>query len=142
MSWYYNGESIEEIDSKYCGFIYVIENLVNNKQYFGKKNLKFRKTKQVKGKKKRILVESDWKTYWSSSEILKEDVKNLGEENFKREILRFCVTKSEMSYYEMRYQMIYDVLLYPDKFYNEWVCAKIRRSHMLTKALLSERSMS
>lgn len=142
MSWLYEGESIDEIDSKFVGFVYIIENKTNNKQYIGKKTLKFKKIKTVKGKKKRIYVDSDWKSYFGSSESLKEDVKSLGEENFKRTIVRFCRTKGELSYHEARLQFQYDVLLYPDKFYNEWIFVKTRRSHLLTKTLLSERNES
>ena len=141
MSWTYEGESIDDIDSSYCGFVYLIVNKTNNKQYIGKKTLKFRKTKQVKGKKKRVYVDSDWRDYFGSSDLLKEDVKLLGEENFERNILRFCKTKSEMSYWEAKLQFQFDVLLYPDKFYNEWVCVKTRRSHLLTKTLLLERNV-
>ena len=140
MVWMYDGEIVEEIDSKYCGFVYIITNICSNKQYIGKKVLKFRRTKQVKGKKKKVYVESDWRTYFGSSELLKEDVKKLGEENFKREILRFCRTKGELSYYEAKMQMDNDVLLHPDKFYNEWIMLKTRRSHLLTKTLLSEKN--
>ena len=139
MTWYYNGESVGEIDSQFCGFVYKITNKTNNKQYIGKKALKFKKTKIIKGKKRRVAIDSNWKGYFGSSEALNEDVKVLGEENFHREILRFCKTKSEMSYYELKWQVILDVLLAPDKYYNEWVFVKIRRSHLLTKnALLSE----
>lgn len=138
MSWFYGGESVENIDDQYCGFVYKITNKANGKQYIGKKLLKFKKTKVVKGKKKRFYVDSDWRDYFGSSESLKEDVKSLGSDNFHREIIRFCRTKGELSYYEAKWQMDLDVLLYPDKFYNEWIMLKTRRSHLLTKKLLSE----
>lgn len=142
MSWVYDDLLVEEIDSKFVGFVYIITNKTNNKQYIGKKILKFRKTKQVKGKKKRIYVDSDWKTYFGSSESLKEDVKLLGEENFDRKIVRLCKTKGELSYWEAKLQFQYDVLLHPEKYYNEWVMVKTRRSHLLTKTLLSEQNES
>jgi hypothetical protein len=138
MSWLYDGLPIEEIDDTYCGFVYLITNIQTHKQYIGKKLLQFKKTKIVKGKKKRYKVESDWKTYWSSSDYLKEDVKLYGEHNFKREIIRLCKEKGELSYWEAKYQFEYDVLLYPDKFYNEWISIKTRRSHLLTKRYLTE----
>lgn len=142
MSWFYNESLIEEIDPKFVGFVYVIRNKTNNKQYIGKKILKFKKTKIVKGKKKKFFVDSDWRDYFGSSEVLKEEVNVLGEDNFERKILRFCRTKGELSYYEARFQFQYDVLLYPDKFYNEWISVRTRRSHLLTKTLLSERNES
>ena len=53
MIWVYDGNIVEEIDPKYCGFVYLITNNLNEKQYIGKKLLQFKKTKQVNGKKKR-----------------------------------------------------------------------------------------
>ena len=138
MTWVYNDSPIEELDDTYCGFVYLIINKLNNKQYIGKKLLKFKKTKVVKGKKKKYYAESDWKTYWSSSDILKKEVLEFGEENFERRILRFCHNKGELSYWEAKYQFQLDVLLHPDKFYNEWISIKTRRSHLLTKKYLTE----
>ena len=140
MSWFYEGNLVEEIDPKYCGFVYLITNHLNGRKYIGKKLLQFKKTKQVKGKKKRFFVESDWKSYYGSNQELNGDVKVHGEDNFKREILKLCIKKGELSYYEAKYQFEYDVLYYPEKFYNAWIMVKIRRSHILTKALLSERT--
>lgn len=142
MSWLYSGELVEEIDPKYVGFVYVITNKTNDKQYIGKKVLKFRKTKTVKGKKKGFYVESDWKTYYGSNEVLKTEVENLGASNFERKILKLCRTKGELSYYEAKYQFDLDVLLHPDKYYNEWIMVKTRRSHVLSKTLLSEKNES
>jgi Putative endonuclease segE, GIY-YIG domain len=138
MAWLYDGKEIEEVDPKYVGFVYNITNLCNNRQYIGKKLLQFKRTKQVKGKKKGYYIESDWKTYFGSNNELNEDVKSLGENNFKREIMRFCISKGELSYWEAKFQFQYDVLLHPEKYYNGWIMVKTRRSHVLTKALLSE----
>ena len=60
MSWIYNGQLVEDTGD-YVGFVYMIENLVNGKAYIGKKLFHFTKTRQVKGKKKKYKVESDWK---------------------------------------------------------------------------------
>ena len=69
--WTYNGNIIDsEILDNYLGFVYLITNLKNNKKYVGKKLLKFKRTKQVKGKKKKTTIESDWKEYYSSSDEL------------------------------------------------------------------------
>lgn len=135
MSWIYNDLPFDEDEIKNnFGFVYLITNISNGKKYIGKKQFYFKKTKSVKGKKKRILVDSDWRDYWSSSDILKEEVTNTGQENFHRTILRLCKTKSECSYWELKYQIEYDVLLKPDEFYNEWVSCRIRRSHLIKKS--------
>jgi hypothetical protein len=128
MSWIYDGEIVEDIGN-YIGFVYIITNLSNQKKYIGKKNFYFSKTKQVKGKKKRYKVESDWKKYYGSSDQLNEDVQLFGEENFKREIIRFCSSKGEMTYFEAKYQFEYGVLE-NDKWYNTWIMCKIRKNHL------------
>jgi hypothetical protein len=121
------------------GFVYKITNTITNKSYIGKKLANFSKTsikiitlKNGTKKKKKIKsqVESDWKTYWSSSESLKLDVILLGEENFKREIIMFCYSKSELSYQEIKLQLQYDVLLFPDQWYNGIINCKIHRNHL------------
>ena len=128
MSWIYQGEIVEDFGN-YIGFVYMITCLRTNKRYIGKKNFYFAKSKQVKGKKKRFKVESDWKDYYGSNDELNQHVKILGEENFQREILRFCSSKGEMSYFEAKYQFQYDVLE-NDQFYNSWISCKIHKKHL------------
>lgn len=128
MSWIYKGEIVEDIGN-YVGFVYMITNLRTNKRYIGKKNFYFSKTKQVKGKKKRHKVESDWKEYFGSNEELNHHVNIFGQDQFKREILRFCESKGEMSYFEAKYQFQYDVLE-SDQFYNSWISCKIHKKHL------------
>ena len=140
MSWTYNKEVVTELPD--CeGFVYLITNLVDGRQYVGKKLAKFAKTsiktvtlKSGEKKKKRVKtkVDSDWRTYWSSSIELQNDVKALGEVNFTREIIHFCQTKGECSYLEMKEQIINEVLLQPDKWYNAFVGGKIHRNHVKT----------
>lgn len=115
------------------GFVYEIIDLSNNKRYIGKKQFLFKKTKTVKGKRKRSLVESDWKDYFGSSEVLKNEISVKGEDNFERIILRICYSKSECSYWEAKYQFQYDVLLKPEEFYNEWISCKVSRRHLVKK---------
>lgn len=130
MTWYYNDQPINEIDPKYEAFVYLITNLVTGKQYIGLKLTKFSKTKQVKGKKKKIKVESDWREYWSSSEELKEDVQKLGKENFRREIIHFCVNKGTANYLEAREQFDKRVLENTDKFYNGIINCRVHKTHI------------
>lgn len=128
MSWIYKGEIVEDIGN-YVGFVYMITNLRTNMRYIGKKNFYFSKTKQVKGKKKKHKVESDWKTYFGSNEELNHHVNIFGKDQFKREILRFCESKGEMSYFEAKYQFQYDVLE-SDQFYNSWISCKVHKKHL------------
>ena len=128
--WIYKNKQFEdsEID-KYIGFVYLITNKTNNRKYVGKKLFWFTKTRTIKGKKKREKSFSDWKMYWSSSEELKGDVKNLGEENFTREILHLCMNKGTMSYLELREQIDRRVLE-TNEYYNAFVGGKIHKSHV------------
>lgn len=139
MTWTYKGEPVEEIDEKYTGFVYIITNTVTGKAYIGKKLSKFSKTnvKTVtlkngtkKKKKIRSKIDSDWKTYWSSSKEVQDDVKTLGEDKFTREILMFCLSKGTASYFEAKLQMQNEVLEHPDKWYNGIVNCRVHRSHI------------
>jgi len=127
--WYYKDQPIEDIPSDIYGYVYLITNLTNNRKYIGKKLFWFRKTKTIKGKKKKIKVESDWKDYWSSSEDVKIDVEKLGIENFKREILYLCKNKGMCNYLEAREQMDRRVLE-SDEYYNGTIQCRIHKSHI------------
>jgi len=127
--WYYEGKEVTEIPEGFIGFVYLIENLNNNKKYIGKKNFYFSKTKQVKGKKKRIKVESDWKDYFGSNDLLQEDAKNANYENIRRDIVRLCKSKGEMSYIECKLQFQNNVLE-SDEWYNSWVQCKVHKKHL------------
>lgn len=127
---YQNKEFTEEEIGGHIGYVYMITNLKTNKRYIGKKLFWFSKTRTIKGKKKKEKVLSDWTTYWSSSEDLKKDVLELGEENFTREILFLCSNKGTMSYLEAREQFAYKVLENPNEWYNGIINCKIHRSHV------------
>ena len=129
--WTYQGREVteDEIES-HTGFVYLITNLTNNKKYVGKKLFKSTRTKTIKGKRKKVKSDSDWRDYYGSNAILKEDVKRLGPENFKREILKLCKSKGTANYFEMKYQIQFEVLERPDEYYNEWIIVKVHRSHI------------
>ena len=75
MCWFYNDNVFdsEHIGSSIC-FVYCITNLNDGKMYIGRKNFYSFKIKTINKKKKKIKVESDWKTYTSSSISLNEDI--------------------------------------------------------------------
>ncbi len=128
--WLYYGEPINE-DSlgDFIGFVYIITNLDSRRQYIGKKLLKFKRTKTVKGKKKKILIDSDWKTYWGSNKVLIEEVQSLGQDKYKREIVRLCKSKGELNYFEAKYQFTLGALE-SDAYYNDLIMVRVHRSHL------------
>lgn len=129
MDWIFNGNTDIEIPDKAVGFIYKITRLDTGRHYIGKKLLQFRRTKQVKGVKKRVTVESDWKTYYGSNQVLKDEVVELGEAGFKREIIKFCFSKSECNYEETRYIMEAKAM-FSDDYYNEWISMRVTKKHI------------
>lgn len=122
--WLYKGQPVtclEDIENHelIVGFVYKITG-PDGRIYIGKKILHTsRKTKISKKEKlqtatrkkfKKVIKESNWKDYWGSSEALKKDLEQIGEQFFKREILEFACTKQYLSYAELRHQVLYDVL--------------------------------
>ena len=130
--WYYNNEVYEAYDEQYVGFVYLITDLSNNKKYVGKKLFwSTRKLPPLKGQKRRRTkkVESDWQNYYGSSEEVKLLVEESGRDRFKREIIRLCKTKGEMSYFEAKEQFDREVL-FSDEYYNEFIGCKIHSKHV------------
>ena len=127
--WLYNNNELEVIPDDAYGYVYLITNTITNRRYIGKTLFWFRKTKVVKGKQKRLKVESDWREYWSSSDELRADVLTLGAENFVREILHICPNKGLCNYLEAREQMDRRVLESED-YYNGQIQCRIHRTHI------------
>ena len=135
--WTYQGKIVDKIPEEYIGFVYLITNLTNNKKYIGKKLSQFKVTKKpLKGKKnkRRSTKESDWRTYWGSSDKLNEDVEQLGPENFTREILFYCTSRGELSYLEAKEQFDRRVLE-TDDYYNGIINVRIGGSKILKEHL-------
>lgn len=128
--WIYNEKEFTESDiGENYGFVYQITNLSNNKKYIGKKFFYSLKTKQVKGKKKKMKVFSDWQTYYGSNEELKKDVEKEGVDSFKREIIHLCKTKGVCGYLEAKEQFERNVLE-SDEFYNTWIMVRVHKKHL------------
>tara|TARA_R110000822_G_scaffold104249_1_gene231021 strand:+ start:517 stop:933 length:417 start_codon:yes stop_codon:yes gene_type:complete len=131
--WTYNGEEFtSDMIEDYVGFVYIITNLETNMKYVGKKLfMSTRRLAPLKGKtrKRKVVKESDWMSYYGSSEEVKTLVEELGVNSFKREILHLCNKKGEMSYLEARQQFDREVLL-DDTYYNGIINCKIHRNHV------------
>ena len=132
--WYYDNEQFDTTPEDYQGFVYLITELDTDKKYIGKKNFWKPKTLPItKTRKRRVRTrtESDWRSYFSSSSEVQQLVESKGEKNYKREILKLCKTKGEMSYFEAKLQFEHDVLLRND-YYNEFIGCKIHSKHLKT----------
>jgi hypothetical protein len=126
LKWLYEDEEITSIEQfpKNChGFVYKITNLQNGKIYIGRKilvntlNKKLTKKELLeqtgpgrKPTKKKVVKESNWLSYWGSNKPLLEDIQELGKEKFKREIIKLTFSKKQLTYYELHYQCIFEVL--------------------------------
>ena len=141
MSWLYENSLVESLPEDCVGFVYLITNNISGRKYIGKKLAKFSKTayKVVKlkngtKKKKKIRskIDSDWQDYYGSSPELTKDVVALGVDNFSREILYYCRSKSECSYIEAREQFARRVLESND-YYNGHIQVRVHGSHIINK---------
>lgn len=137
MVWYYKNDVVEELPEDCEAFVYIIHNLNDGRKYIGKKLAKFKKTRPpLKGKKRkrRELVESDWRDYWGSNDHLKADVEALGPDMFRREILHYCKSRGAASYMEAKLQFEHNVLT-TDEYYNGIINVRVGGSKKLTESL-------
>ena len=107
--WIYKGTDFtsEHIDN-FFGFVYCITNNQSNRQYIGRKY--FWKFRTPKGKKRKVKSESDWKKYYGSCPELKEEIQQLGRQNFSRTILSLHKTAGKTNFEETRQLFVNGVL--------------------------------
>ena len=141
MVWLYESKQVDVLPDDCVGFVYLITNNLTGRKYIGKKLAKFSKTtykvvklKNGNKKKKKIRskIDSDWQLYYGSSPELSKDIEKLGIENFSREILYYCKSKSECSYIEAREQFARKVLE-SDDYYNGHIQVRVHGSHIKNK---------
>ena len=130
--------TISDFPDNTFGFVYRIVHKPTGKSYIGKKVLYFnRKVKLTKkdlalyegvvGRKpsyKLVIKESNWLDYWGSNKLLKEVMDLEPIENFERHIIYCCSSKKQLTYFEIKYQMIYQVLEKPEEFFNDNILGK------------------
>jgi len=109
--------------------VYLITHNQSGRKYIGKKFFTKSKTKQVKGKKKKTRVKSDREDYYRTNKELLDEIKTNGKDNYTREILHLCSSRSACSYYET-YEIFCRHALLSDNYYNAWVSCRIRKDHL------------
>ena len=137
--WLYKQEKIESIQQmpeNTHGFIYKITHTLTGKKYLGKKVLAFHRTlAPLKGqkKKRKVVTESDWMTYYGSHKEIKQLIKEGRQEEFTREILMFVPSKKLLTYYEAKFLFIKEVLEPGNNAYlNDNILAKFYRKDFLS----------
>lgn len=139
--------SVQDMPKGTYGFIYEVTHIPTGKKYLGKKVLYFERTKKL-GKrelealkeerkeqgiggrvplKKKVVTESDWKTYYGSQKEILELVKEGNQEDFKREILQYVPDKKQLTYYECKYLFINEVLETRNNYINDNILGKFYR---------------
>ena len=134
----------KDFTTDYYGFTYKITNLETGKYYIGKKAFFHNKKKKLTKKElaeqtgpgrkatTRVdQVDSGWKLYWGSSKELLADIKTLGEDKFERLITNFAKTKKQLTYYELKAQILCDAL-FDDKSYNDNILGKFFKKDFVT----------
>jgi hypothetical protein len=136
-------DSINKFPENCIGFVYKITNIKTGKFYIGKKSLYSNVRKKLTKKdlaeysgpgrkptKKLVTSESNWMDYWGSNKGILQEIKEEGTDSFRKEILKFCFNKKQLTYWEVHYQCINEVLL-TDKSYNDNVLAKFFRKDLI-----------
>jgi len=136
-------DSVEKFPPGCIGFVYEIKNIKTGKFYIGRKsifsNTKKKLTKKElaehtgpgkKPTKKLVTKESDWENYWGSNKVLLAEIKENGTSDFRKEILKFCFNKKQLTYWELHFQCKCEVL-FSDKSYNDNILAKFFRKDLV-----------
>ena len=141
MSWIYKGNEIKSLGDfgkDIMGFVYCTTHIPTGKSYIGKKFLVHTQKRKLSKKDlkvyegspgrppkyKLVSKESDWESYYSSNKTILELLKLESKSNFTRQILHLCKCKKELTYFETKYQFLYEVLEKPDKYFNDNILGK------------------
>ena len=134
--WLYKGEvigSIEEMPENTFGFIYEATYIPTKEKYLGKKVLFFNRTlPPLKGtkRKRKVVKESDWQTYYGSHEKIKTLLKENKQNDFQREILEFAFNKKHLTYLETKYLFCNNVLE-NEEYINDNILGKFFRKDLV-----------
>ena len=137
-SWIYDGRIITEMSDMpegTFGFIYEVTHTPTGRKYIGKKVLYFNRTLPPlagQKRKRKVVKESDWKTYFGSHAEIVGLIKEGKQEEFTKQILCFVRSKKLLTYYETKYLFIKEVLEYRNNYINDNVLGKFYRKDFIT----------
>jgi len=139
--WFYQDkviDNIEDMPRGTFGFIYEVQHIPTGRRYIGKKVLEFNRTlPPLKGtkRKRKVVKESDWKTYYGSHKEIKDLIKENKQDEFRREILMYVSSKKLLTYYETKFLFIKEVLEPNGNSYiNDNILAKFYRKDFRNEA--------
>lgn len=147
--WLYKGNEITSLDdmpNDVYGFIYEITHIPSGKIYLGRKqlvytrktkigkreSLKIKEEKKLNGERavspkfKYVSKESDWLTYYGSSDEVKGLINEGSLSDFKREILKYAFHKKQLNYLETKLLFTREVLE-RDEYLNSNILGKFFR---------------
>ena len=121
MSWIYQNKMFtdEHIPDGSVGFVYQMSAIIDGKvvSYIGKKNfyasVKTKLSKKAMPTDKRLktykrVTKTSYQNYYSSNDVLKKAHKD--GVVIKRDILKICYSKNELTYQEVKHQFLLGVL--------------------------------
>ena len=126
-NWYMADGQIPN-PNQHLGFVYQIIERDTDIRYIGIKKYWEKVTlKPLKGKKNKRhkLVESDWKTYNTSSKLMQEKLES-NPKNYVKEILYECDSVTDMKAIEAFIQLNYYNMGVWYKLYNEMINVRLR----------------
>lgn len=108
-----DGDRFAQGDELKLGFVYKVTERSTGRWYIGKKQMtRIAKLPPLKGtkRKRRVVKETDWRKYKTSSTAIVELCEKHGEEHFDWEILSFHNSKSMLAWIELGHQVRGDCL--------------------------------
>lgn len=144
--WLYRTKEVRELGDmpeNTFGFIYEVTHIESGKKYLGRKQLLSVQKKALgkkelaliidkrSSKKKTVIKETDWKTYYGSHPEIKQMIKDGKALEFTREILIFVSTKKQLTYYEDKYLYMNGVIEPGSIYYNDNVSGRFFKKDFL-----------
>jgi hypothetical protein len=145
--WLYKDKQINELtdmpEPQPFGFIYEVTHIPTGRKYLGKKQLISVQNKPLgkkelaeltdkrASKKKKVIKESDWKTYYGSHPEIKQLIKDKKQSEFTREILIFTPNRKLHTYYENKFLFIKEVIEPDSNYINDNIEGRYFRKDFL-----------